>query len=87
MADGSLPPGRYLLLRVESRGRTGSARPVRTFPTLQEAKAAAAELPRQPTTRWSAARVAGVWQQIDWTGQGFVIHRIDHAESEPAIRP
>ena len=86
MADRN-PPGRYLLLRVERSRSEGSARPVRTFPTFEEAKAAAAELPHQPTARWRSDRTDGVWQRIDWTGRGFVVHRIDDAESERAIHP
>ncbi len=67
--------GRYLLLRV-SRSR-GSARPVRIFATLQEAVAAAAELMPQPSVPWLRGPEEGVWQQLDWTGRGFLVHRMD----------
>ncbi len=77
MNDQRPASDRFLLLRVERTQREGSARPIRAFPTLHEAVAAAAELPHQPNASWRPDRVDGVWHQIDWSGRGFSVHRID----------
>jgi hypothetical protein len=79
------PSARYLLLRVERSRREGSASPVRSFATFDEAITAAAEQPHQPSTRWRPDWVDGVWRQVDWTGRGFVVHRIDDPAPESVL--
>ena len=68
---------RFLLLRVEYGRAEARVIPIRDFPTLADAEAAAAEQLRQPrTVSWTPDRVDGVWRRTDANGQGFVIHRV-----------
>jgi hypothetical protein len=70
-------PVRFALLRVEAGRREARSVPVQTFPTLEDAVVGAAQQPRQPNGTWQPGRVDGVWSQLDRSGQGFVVHRID----------
>jgi hypothetical protein len=81
------PSPRYLLLRVERTVREGSARPIGVFPSLDDAKHAAAEQPHQPAATWRRGDIDGVWYRTDWTGQGFAIHLVHDPPDRASDRP
>ncbi len=71
---------KFRLLRIEGTAADSRAIPIDLFKTLDEAVAAAARQPRQPTSPlWKVDTEDGVWSRLDDSGQGFVIHRIDLA--------
>ena len=84
------PPVHFLLLRVEGTPAEARAILLRTCPAFADALAAAADEPHQPDAAWQPDAVDGVWTQLDCSGQGFVVHRIDNALAEsgrPAREP